>query len=150
MTGRKPWLAGAVVLIVVVTAVLLWRGCGRDPNARPADFVGDTVELDSPDLDLELSSVFGTANPVSTDWVCRFVCRESRGCRADVEALIAYRSNGERRTIKITGRLNGAKGEIVWLGRGQRPPEVVDRVDRVDVKVVALFNPTAPIPTPMQ
>lgn len=150
MATRAHWLARAAALIVVVIAVLLWRGCRPAPDIAPADFIDDTVKLESPKLDLELVSVRGTAKQVSTDWVCQFRCLEKQGCRADVRVVIHYRSQGERRALKLTGRFNGANGDILWVGRGQRPPEAVGRIDKVVVDVVAPFDPAAPIPTLIQ
>ncbi len=137
-------------MIVVVLAALFWRGCRPAPDVAPGDFLDDTVKLESPELDLELVAVRGTAKPASTDWICQFRCLEKQGCRADVRVVIHYRSQGERRALKLAGRFNGGKGDILWVGRAQRPPEAVERIDKVVVDVVAPFDPAAPIPTLIQ
>ena len=149
MERRIPWLVGGAVLVVVL-GLLAWRGCRQDYASTPADFTSDGVKLVSPDLDLALVSVAGVASDHLTDWSCRFECREKKGCRADVTAIVHYRSQGRKQTLKLVGRFDGGAGDVMWLGRAQRPPEIVDRVDRVVLEVVAPFDPAAPLPTPMQ
>ena len=56
MDTRPRWLVVAAVAILIVV-VLLWRGCRDDGDRQPmvpADFVAESAELVSPDLDLEL------------------------------------------------------------------------------------------------
>ena len=155
MTRRSLWLAAAVVAVAVLAAVLVWRGCRHDaplPSGPPADFADDSVTLVSPDLELELVSVRGLVHPAYTDWACLLVCRERRGCHADVKLEIRYRSDGEDQTLSIAGRLEGEPGETMRLGRVQRPPVAVDRVERVTVTSVVPVTPAvpgAPRPTPM-
>ncbi|MCU0233814.1 MAG: hypothetical protein MUE90_07270 [Thermoanaerobaculales bacterium] len=156
MHGRGPWLIGAAALIAVAAAILLARGCRRDeaaaPTAPPADFVIETARFESPELELELESVRGAVHPDYTDWACLLRCEERAGCRADVRLHIDYRSGGEPRTLTIGGRLDGARGEALRVGRAQRPAVAVDRIERVRVEVLAPVRPVtpgAPRPTPM-
>jgi hypothetical protein len=94
-------------------------------------------------------SVRGIVHPAYTDWACLLECRDNRGCRADVKLEILYRSNGEARTLIIGGRLEGDPGKTMRIGRVQRPPTAVDRVDQVTVEVVAVVTPGAQRPTPI-
>ena len=154
MARRSLWLAAAVVLAAaLLAAVLLWRGCRHEPPiGPPADFVADSVTLVSPDLELGLVSVRGIVHPGYTDWACLLECRERGGCRADVKLLVEYRSAGEKLSLTIGGRLEGKQGETMRLGRVQRPPVAVDRVERVTVASVVPVTPVvpgAPRPTPM-
>ena len=153
MPRRTLLLVSAVLLLAVVTAVLLWRGCRHEPppSAVPAaDFVADSARLVSPDLALELVAVRGIVHPAYTDWACLLECRERRGCRADVKLEIRYRSGGEERSLSIAGRLEGQRGETMRIGRVQRPPVAVDRVEQVTVTAVVPVIQGAPRPTPMQ
>jgi hypothetical protein len=105
--------------------------------------------LESPDLDVELLELRVVPGVGSTDWSLRLQCRERAGCRADVSAVVHYRSAGEPRTVEIVRRLNGDRDQILWLHRAQRPPVVVERVERVVIEVLSPFDPAAPMPTPM-
>jgi hypothetical protein len=156
MRVRTAWLIGAAALIAVAAAILLARGCRRDeaaaPAAPPADFVVEKARFESPELELELESVRGTVHPGYTDWACLLRCEERARCRADVRLHIDYRSGGEPRSLTIGGRLDGERGQVLRIGRVQRPPVAVDRIERVRVQVVAPVAPVtpgAPRPTPM-
>lgn len=156
MAKPVPWLIAAAV-VAVAAGLLLWRGCRHEPpppSAVPAaDFVDESARLVSPDLELELVAVRGLVHPAYTDWACLLICRERRGCRADVKLEIRYRSGGEERTLAIAGRLEGERGETMRIGRAQRPPVAVDRVEQVTVTSVVPVTPAvpgAPRPTPMQ
>jgi hypothetical protein len=153
MPRRTLLLVSAVLLLAVVTTVLLWRGCRHEPpppSALPAaDFVAESARLVSPDLALELVAVRGLVHPAYTDWSCLLECRERRGCRADVKLEIRYRSAGEERSLSIAGRLEGERGETMRIGRVQRPPVAVDRVEQVTVTAVVPVVQGAPRPTPM-
>jgi hypothetical protein len=155
MARRALWLIGAAALVALAAAILLARGCRREEappaSAAPsADFVADQVKLESPELELELESVRGTVHPGYTDWACLLRCEERAGCRADVRLHISYRSGGERRSLTIGGRLDGARGQLLRIGRVQRPPVAVDRIERVRVELLEVVTPGAPRPTPMQ
>jgi hypothetical protein len=159
MRGRDPRLIGAAWLIAVVVAVLPWCGCRQEapPPAEPpaasgppAGFVDESTRLVSPDLELELVSVRGIVHPGYTDWACLLECRERGGCRADVKLEIRYRSGNEPRTLSIAGRLEGEQGQTMRIGRVQRPPVAVDRVELVTVAAVVAVVAGAPRPTPMQ
>jgi hypothetical protein len=153
MPRRTFVLLLAAALAAALAAVLLWRGCRHEvPSGPPADFVADSVTLISPDLELRLVSVRGLVHPAYTDWVCLLECRERRGCRADVKLQVEYRSSGEKLSLTIGGRLDGELGETLRLGRVQRPPVAVDRVELVTVTSVVPVTPVvpgAPRPTPM-
>ncbi len=156
MRSRTAWLIGAAALIAVAAAILLARGCRREAapaaTAPAADFVVEKARFESKDLRLELESVRGTVHPGYTDWACLLRCEERAGCRADVRLVIDYRSGGEPRSLTIGGRLDGAKGQTLRVGRVQRPAVAVDRIERVRVEVLAPVRPVtpgAPRPTPM-
>jgi len=146
------WFAVPVVVVAVVVSVLLWRGCRPDqvrPDATPGEFAGDRITLTSPDLDLALLTVRGTAREGYTEWACLVECREWNGCRADVRVRILYVAAGEKRSLTMSGRLDAARGEISRIGRVQRPPVPVDRVDEVIVEVAAALTPQSARPTPV-
>jgi hypothetical protein len=152
MAKPLPWLIAAAAA-AVVAGLLLWRGCRHEvppSGLPPADFVAESVRLVSPDLELELVAVRGLVHPAYTDWACLLECRERRGCRADVKLEIRYRSGGEERSLGIAGRLEGERGETMRIGRVQRPPVAVDRVEQVTVTAVVPVIQGAPRPTPMQ
>ena len=151
MKLNRPWLVAVLAVLVVAAAIFLWRGCGGpgDRTDRRTSSPED-VELASPDLDVDLLSARGTVHPGYTEWACVFECREKAGCRADVELEVTYLSEGAERVIQIAGRLDAAEGETMRVGRAQRPPSPVDRVEKVNVRVAATFVPGGPRPTPIQ
>ena len=110
------------------------------PDASPVE----EVAVESPDLDVELRAMRGTVNPGFTDWMCLLECRQRDGCRADVQVKVAYRSLGEARQLIIGGRLDGVGGEIMRLGRVQRPPVEVDGIDRVTINVLRVYAADEP------
>jgi len=154
MTGNSRVLAVAVLLIVaVVAAVGLYFWLGRNgppplpepqqvnvPDAIPVE----EVAVESPDLDVELRAMRGTVNPDFTDWMCLLECRQRDGCRADVQVKVEYRSLGEPRQLIIGGRLDGKGGDIMRLGRVQRPPVEVDGIDRVTITVLRVYAADEP------
>lgn len=154
MTGNSRVLVVAVLLIVAVVAAVglyFWRGRDEPPPLPeptqvqvPDAIPVEDVAVESPDLDLELRAMRGTVNPGFTDWMCLLECREREGCRADVEVKVEYRSLGEPRQLTIGGRLGGEGGEIMRLGRVQRPPVEVDGIDRVTINVLRVYAADEP------
>ena len=106
--------------------------CAELPDA----FTVDDVPVESPDLELHLVGMRGTVHPGYTDWACLLECRERGGCHATVEVRVEYRSDGVPNRLVIGGRIDGEAGEIMRVGRAQRPPVAVDGIDSVDVTVL--------------
>jgi hypothetical protein len=154
MTGSSRVLVVVVLLIVAVVAAVglyFWRARNEPPPLPeptqvhvPDAIPVEDVTVESPDLDVELRAVRPTVNPGFTDWMCLLECREREGCRADVEVKIEYRSLGEPRQLTIGGRLGGEGGEIMRLGRVQRPPVEVDGIDRVTINVLRVYAADEP------
>jgi hypothetical protein len=154
MTGNSRVLVFSVLLMVAVAAAVglyLWQGRNQPPplpeptqvhvpNAIPVE----DVAVESPDLDVELRAMRGTVKPGFTDWMCLLECRQREGCRADVQVKVEYRSLGEPRQLIIGGRLGGVGGEIMRLGRVQRPPVEVDGIDRVTITVLRVYAADEP------
>ena len=154
MTGksRVPAVA-AVVIVAAVAAVALYlwrRGSERPPLPErqevtvPDAIPVEEVAVQSPELDVELVAMRGNVHPGYTDWSCILECREREGCRADVEVKIEFRSEGEQRRLTIGGRLAGEPGELMRVGRVQRPPVSVDSIDRVTIEVLDVFSADSP------
>lgn len=149
MPKQLRWLLVASAVIVVAALVVLFRGC-RWQSARPAvDFSAQAVLVESPDLDVALVSVSGTAKTGYTDWACLLECRERRGCGAAVRMKIEYLSDGQAEVLFLSGVLSGKKGEVMRLGRPQRPATAVDEVLKITIEVVSAYRPDAPRPTPI-
>jgi hypothetical protein len=151
MRGSSRLLAVAILLVVAVAAALgfyLWRQWAADrplpppqpPVELPDSFTIDDVAVQSPDLDLHLVGMRGTVHPDYTDWACLLECRERGGCHATVEVRVAYRSSGEPSRLVIGGRIDGEAGEIMRIGRAQRPPVAVDGIDSVEVTVLHIHT----------
>ena len=151
MKLNLSWLVVVLAVLVVAAAIFMWRGCAGplDRGGRGTSSV-DGVALASPDLEVELLSARGTVHPGYTEWACVFECREQAGCHADVELEVTYLSAEAERVIRMAGRLDAALGETMRIGRAQRPPSPVDRVEKVHVRVAATFVPGGPRPTPIQ
>jgi hypothetical protein len=150
VTARSRWLVVSAVLAVAVV-ILVWRGCRWDGARSDSDEHSvDGITLTSPDLDLQLLAMRTTDRPGFTDWSCLLECRERSGCRADVRVKVLYRTAGERRTLSMGGRIDVANGESARIGRVQRPPTEIDRIDEVVVEVAAPYTPGGPRPTPVQ
>lgn len=153
MSGRSRWIVFVVAALVVAAAVVLWlsrrSASGVDPRPEGTHAVSDVL-TQSPELEIEVETVRWTHHPGYTDWACLLECRESDGCRAEVQLVVAYISRGEERRLTIGGRIDAAFGEIVRVGRAERPPVAVDRLDQVTVDVIAAYQQGAPTPTPME
>jgi hypothetical protein len=155
MTGNSRVLAVAAFLIVAVAiaaGLYFWQGRDEPPPLPeptqvhvPDAIPVEEVAVASPDLNVELRAMRGTVKPGFTDWMCLLECREREGCRADVEVKVEYRSLGEPRQLIIGGRLGGDGGEIMRLGRVQRPPVEVDGIDRVTINVLRVYAADEPI-----
>ena len=157
MASRRTVLAAVVVVAVLVAGAWLWRSrTGPPPLPEPKSVtVPDNipvaeVALASPDLEVVLVGMRGTVHPDYTDWACLLECRERDGCRADVQLTVEYRSLGEPKKLILGGRLDGEGGEIMRIGRVQRPPVDVDLIDRVSLTVLEVRHPGAPRPTEIE
>jgi len=154
MTGNSRVVAVAVLLVVAVVAAVglyVWRGRNQPPPLPepqqvqvPDAIPVDDVAVQSPDLDVELRAMRGTVREGYTDWMCLLECRQREGCRADVEVKVDYRSLGEPRRLTLGGHLGGEGGEIMRLGRVQRPPVEVDGIDRVTINVLRVYAADEP------
>lgn len=151
--GRFSWILLAAVVVALVAAAIVWRGRRMNPVADPGSdgsFSVSDVPVESPELSIDVGTVKWTHHPDYTDWSCLIECRESGGCHAEVQLVVDYISNGKRERLTLGGRLDAAQGEISRIGRAQRPPVRVDRVERVSLEVLEAFRPGAPTPTPME
>lgn len=159
MASRRVFLAVGVVACVALIAVGLWLWRGRSapkplpepqqvtvPDAIPVE----EVALASPDLEVALVGMSGTVHPDYTDWACLLECREREGCNADVQLTVDYRSGGEVKRLILGGRLAGGPGEVMRIGRVQRPPVEVDAIERVSMAVLDVRRSDAPRPTEIE
>ena len=154
MAGSSRTPVVAILLIVAVVAAVglyfLWARKQAPPLPEPQQVqVPDSIPVEevpvqSPDLDVELRAMRPTLRDGFTDWMCLLECREREGCRADVTVKIEYRSLGKPLHLTIGGRLDGDGGEIMRLGRVQRPPVEVDGIDRVTVTVLRVYAADEP------
>jgi hypothetical protein len=154
MAGYSRILAVAALLIVAVVAAVglfYWWSSNQPPPLPerqqvhvPDAIPVDEVAVESPDLDVELRAMRGIVKPGYTDWMCLLECREREGCRADVQITVEYRSLGTPRKLTLGGRLAGEGGEIMRLGRVQRPPVEVDGIDRVTINVLKVYAADEP------
>ena len=153
MSTRRFWLIAAAVVLVVAAIFLYWRGCRPAPPAPEEvarDFLVDGVSVDSPDLAVGPATVRGIVHPAYTDWSCLLECRETDGCRAEVQLVVTYRSQGETRHLNLSGRLLAVSGETMRIARAQRPPTVVDTVEGVTLEIIAPLDTDSPPPTPIE
>jgi hypothetical protein len=153
VTSRRTWLVVAIVILAVAAILLYWRGCRQappEPATEVRDFLIEGVTVVSPDLAVGPAIVRGTVHPGYTDWACLFECREPDGCRAEVRMVVSYLSQGQEQSLIIGGTLQAASDETVRIGRVQRPPTAVDEVRRATLEIVAMHDPNAPAPTPIE
>jgi hypothetical protein len=159
MADRRVLAIGAATAVVVVAmiAFFLWRAPSARRPVRPLPTVTvpdsipvDNVTVVSPDLEIGLVAMRGTVHPEYTDWSCILECREREGCRADVQITVEYRSSGKRQKLVLGGRLDASEGEIMRVGRAQRPPVAVDGIDKVSVTVLEVYTEGAPRPTEIE
>lgn len=155
MANRRTLVTVAIAVVaVVVVGLWLWRANAPLPEPKqvtvPDAIPVEQVDLTSPDLEVLLVGMRGTVHPDYTDWACLLECRERDGCRADVQLTIEYRSSGEPKKLVVGGRLDSDGGEIMRIGRVQRPPVEVDSIDRVSLTVLEMHRTNAPRPTEIE
>jgi hypothetical protein len=152
MGSRAAWLTLAAFTVAALILALWLRPRADEsrPPAAAADFSFEQIVLESPDLALDLQAVRGNVHESYTDWACLFICREFGGCHADVQLEVRFRSAGENRRLTLAGRLDGERGDVLRLGRVQRPPVNVESVERLTLRVIDTYTPGQPTPTPME
>jgi len=160
MAGNSRTLviaATVVVAIIIVAGLWLWRSestppapTGLEQGASPENFRFEKTRLVSPDLKVELTEVFGTVHDEYMDWACILECRNPDGCHADVQLVVDYRSSGEKKKLVLGGRLDADSGQIMRIGRAQRPPAAVDSIDRVTLTVIDARRSDSPRPTEIE
>ncbi len=155
----RPWAVAATVAvaIIVVIGLWLWRSdsapsvpAGPQQVAAPENFSFEKARLVSPDLKVELMEISGTVHNEYTDWACILECRNSDGCHADAQLVVEYRSSGEEKKLVLGGRLDADSGEIMRIGRAQRPPVAVDSIERVTLTVIEPRRTDSPRPTEIE
>ncbi len=160
MAGHSRTLvvaATVVVAIIVVVGLWLWRSdsapsapAGPQQVAVPENFRFENARLVSPDLRVELTEIFGTVHNDYTDWACILECRDQDGCHADAQMVVEYRSAGEKKKLILGGRLDADSGQMMRIGRAQRPPVAVDSIDRVTLTVIEPRRSDSPRPTEIE
>jgi len=160
MAGNSRTLviaATVVVAIIIVAGLWLWRSestppapTGLEQGASPENFRFEKTRLVSPDLKVKLVEIFGTVHNEYTDWACILECRDQDGCHADAQMVVEYRSAGEKKKLILGGRLDADPGEMMRVGRAQRPPDAVDSVDRVTLTVIEPRRSDSPRPTEIE
>jgi len=150
MADRTRWLMVAIVAAAIVAAFLTWRGCRPAPVDAPLvsqSFTIDGVPVDSPDLEVGPAEVRATSYRGYTDWACLLECREPEGCRAEVRLVFDWFGDGADGRVVIAGTVDAAPGEMMRIGRADRPPVVgLDRVDRLALDVTRFNRADAPTP----
>ena len=157
MSSRRVLLVVAVA-VAALLVVGLWlrrdRAGAPSPEHSPErahrGIRVDDVTVVSPDLEVGLVEIRGTVHPEYTDWSCVLECREAEGCRADVRLMIEYRSNGASKKILLGSRLDADPGETMRIGRVQRPPDVVESIDRATLSVLEMYRSNSPRPTEIE
>jgi hypothetical protein len=146
--ARRALLIGVGALVLAALPVLLsCRGrSAAPPRPTQSEFEHQRVTVESPDLGLDVVRVSGQHGSRGTDWVCELRCREPGGCHAELRITVHYRSSAEDRTISFVGVIEAADGEQAVFGGVQRPPEMVDDVARVEVRVQQRLDPERPTP----
>ena len=160
MAGRSRSLVIAALVVVVISVVAglwLWRGeristAPSQPHqmSTAESFRFEKARLVSPDLEVQLTEIFGTVHKDYTDWACILECRNPDGCQADVQLVVDYRSSGEEKKLILGGRLDADSGQIMRIGRAQRPPVAVDSIDRVTLTVIEPHRSGSPRPTEIE
>jgi len=159
MQASRPLVVAATlaVAIIVVVGLWLWRSdsapsvpAGPQSVVVPENFRFEKARLVSPDLRVELTEVFGTVHDEYVDWACILECRNPDGCHADVQLVVDYRSSGEKKKLILGGRLDADSGQIMRIGRAQRPPAAVDSIDRVTLTVIDARRSDSPRPTEIE
>ena len=160
MAGRSRALAVAATVaaaIIVALGLWLWRSDSEPPapsgtqqTAVPEDFSFEEARLVSPDLKVELTEIFGTVHNEYTDWACILECRNSEGCHADAQLVVESRSSGEKKKLVLGARLDADSGQIMRIGRAQRPPVAVDSIDRITLTVTESRRSDSPRPTEIE
>ncbi len=160
MAGHSRTLvvaATVVVAIIVVVGLWLWRSDSAPPApagpqqvAVPENFSFEKARLVSPDLKVELTEIFGTVHNDYTDWACILECQSPDGCHADAELVVEYQSSGEEKKLVLGGRLDVDSGQIMRIGRAQRPPVAVDSIERVTLTVIEPRRSDSPRPTEIE
>jgi len=160
MAGHSRTLvvtATVAVAIIVVVGLWLWRSdsapsvpAGSQSVAAPENFRFEKARLVSPDLKVELTEIFGTVHEDYTDWACVLECRNADGCHADAQLVVEYRSSGEEKKLVLGGRLDADSGQIMRIGRAQRPPVAVESIDRVTLTVTESRRSDSPRPTEIE
>jgi hypothetical protein len=157
MSGRNILLAVAVAVAAVLVVALLLRrdsgdrpGPGQGPAATSQGIHTKEVVLDSPDLGVDLVEIRGTVHSDYTDWSCILECQEDVGCHADVQLAIEYRSHGVAKRLFLASRLDADEGDLMRIGRVQRPPITVDFIERARLSVLDVRSSNGPRPTEIE
>lgn len=137
---RMLWIA---VCVLIVGGVVAWwflrSSSGR--SRPPSGFDSAGIPVESPDLRIGVADVQGVVQGDLMRWSCELICREPDGCRADIVVKVFYRSPAEARKIAFDGKIDLAEGDTATLGGIQRPPDVIEAVERVEVTVRQIFAP---------
>jgi len=74
-------------------------------------------------------------------WSCRLLCREPDGCHADIVVKVFYLSPTGPGRFAFDGIIDVEEGGTATMSGVQRPPDVVESVERVEVAVRRVFEP---------
>jgi hypothetical protein len=146
---RRALLVGVILVLVAVLALLMWRAqTPGEAAGSPTDFNQENVAAVSADLEVELIRVAGEVAGGVTRWRCLMRCREADGCHARIRVNVDYRSGSESRSLSFVAAIGADPGEEMAVVGFQRPPGVVDKVERVELLVEQRLSPDQPTPAP--
>ena len=143
------WIVVGLALVGLAAA---WWFFGRGAATPPAPggFDSADVAVDSSDIRLRATDVRGDVQGDLMRWSCRLECLEPDGCRADIVVKVFYRTPSGSERVAFDGTIDVDNGGVAGVGGVQRPPAVVESIDRVEVTVRRFFEPGNPTPVAFQ
>lgn len=135
---RKGLLVGACILVLVAAGLamlLLFR------NPRPKRDLDrglrvDSVAVDCPAMRLGIRELRVVPQKGFTGWGYHLICAEPKGCDARVQLIFHYLAAGTPGDVSTTRFIKLVRGQTFHDGFLQRPAVVVDRITKVEAKLL--------------
>jgi len=146
--GLLAVLGILVVAVVIAAVVLLVSRRHRPSRDLESGLHVGSLPVECPDMKLGIRALHVVPQKSFTGWGYHVICADPRGCEGRVEIVFHFVAGGHEGQISTVRDIHLGRGQTVHDSLLQRPRTIVERITRVEAKVLDSTGGRV-VPTPL-